>query len=111
MLANSGQLIANLSAGRGAHLLNSPLRSSLQPLWVQIVRLRQRIAVKAVITSADLPVRKTARHVTPRLRRRGRSPLLREIKTRRPDLPVMVVTVYGDDERRRYPSASRRVSR
>ena len=27
--------------------------------------------------------------------------LLREIKTRRPDLPVMVVTAYGDDERRR----------
>ena len=27
--------------------------------------------------------------------------LLREIKTRRPDLPVMMVTTYGDDERRR----------
>jgi CheY-like chemotaxis protein len=27
--------------------------------------------------------------------------LLREIKTRRPDLPVMMVIVYGDDERRR----------
>src|SRR5438128_699219 len=27
--------------------------------------------------------------------------LLREIKTRRPDLPVMMVTAYGDDERRR----------
>src|SRR5215472_11949117 len=26
--------------------------------------------------------------------------LLREIKTRRPDLPVMMVTAYGDDERR-----------
>ena len=26
---------------------------------------------------------------------------LREIKTRRPDLPVMMVTAYGDDERRR----------
>jgi hypothetical protein len=36
---------------------------------------------------------------------------LREIKTRRPDLRFMVVTAYGDDERRRYPSASRRVSR
>ena len=37
--------------------------------------------------------------------------LLREIKALRPDLPVMVVTAYGDDERRRYPNASRRVSR
>jgi CheY-like chemotaxis protein len=27
--------------------------------------------------------------------------LLREIKERRPDLPVMMVTAYGDDERRR----------
>ncbi len=27
--------------------------------------------------------------------------LLNEIKTRRPDLPVMMVTAYGDDERRR----------
>src|SRR5215475_6966932 len=27
--------------------------------------------------------------------------LLREIKIRRPDLPVMMVTAYGDDERRR----------
>jgi CheY-like chemotaxis protein len=27
--------------------------------------------------------------------------LLRKIKTRRPDLPVMMVTAYGDDERRR----------
>jgi CheY-like chemotaxis protein len=27
--------------------------------------------------------------------------LLRQIKTRRPDLPVMIVTAYGDDERRR----------
>jgi CheY-like chemotaxis protein len=27
--------------------------------------------------------------------------LLREIKTRRPDMPVMMVTAYGDDERRR----------
>jgi CheY-like chemotaxis protein len=26
--------------------------------------------------------------------------LLREIKTRRPDLPVMMVTAYGDEERR-----------
>jgi CheY-like chemotaxis protein len=26
--------------------------------------------------------------------------LLREIKTRRPDLPVMMVTAYGDNERR-----------
>ena len=26
--------------------------------------------------------------------------LLREIKTRRPELPVMMVTAYGDDERR-----------
>ena len=31
--------------------------------------------------------------------------LLREIKTRRPDLPVMMVTTaYGDDERRRLAS-------
>ena len=30
--------------------------------------------------------------------------LLREIKTRRPDLPVMMVTAYGDDERRRHAS-------
>jgi CheY-like chemotaxis protein len=28
--------------------------------------------------------------------------LLREIKERRPDLPVMMVTAYGDDERRRH---------
>jgi len=27
--------------------------------------------------------------------------LLREIKQRRPDLPIMMVTAYGDDERRR----------
>ena len=27
--------------------------------------------------------------------------LLREIKAQRPDLPVMMVTAYGDDERRR----------
>jgi two-component system, response regulator, stage 0 sporulation protein F len=27
--------------------------------------------------------------------------LLREIEARRPDLPVMMVTAYGDDERRR----------
>ena len=27
--------------------------------------------------------------------------LLHEIKSRRPDLPVMMVTAYGDDERRR----------
>jgi CheY-like chemotaxis protein len=27
--------------------------------------------------------------------------LLDEIKRRRPDLPVMMVTAYGDDERRR----------
>lgn len=30
--------------------------------------------------------------------------LLREIKHRRPDLPVMMVTAYGDDERRRRAS-------
>lgn len=30
--------------------------------------------------------------------------LLREIKTQRPDLPVMMVTAYGDDERRRRAS-------
>jgi CheY-like chemotaxis protein len=28
--------------------------------------------------------------------------LLREIKCRRPELPVMMVTAYGDDERRRF---------
>jgi two-component system, response regulator, stage 0 sporulation protein F len=28
--------------------------------------------------------------------------LLREIKARRPDLPVMMVTAYGDEERRRH---------
>ena len=28
--------------------------------------------------------------------------LLGEIKQRRPDLPVMMVTAYGDDERRRH---------
>src|SRR5215211_5159022 len=28
--------------------------------------------------------------------------LLREIKARQPDLPVMMVTSYGDDERRRW---------
>jgi CheY-like chemotaxis protein len=39
--------------------------------------------------------------------------LLGEIKQRRPDLPVMMVTAYGDDERRRcarelgLPSSSR----
>ena len=27
--------------------------------------------------------------------------MLREIKTRRPDLPVIMVTAYGDDQRRR----------
>src|SRR5438132_4610646 len=32
--------------------------------------------------------------------------LLREIKTRRPDLPVMMVTAYGDDERRRQAAES-----
>ncbi len=30
--------------------------------------------------------------------------LLREIKQRHPDLPVMMVTAYGDDERRRIAS-------
>jgi CheY-like chemotaxis protein len=30
--------------------------------------------------------------------------LLREIKKRRPDLPVMMVTAYGDEERRRRAS-------
>ena len=30
--------------------------------------------------------------------------LLGEIKQRRPDLPVMMVTAYGDDERRRHAS-------
>jgi CheY-like chemotaxis protein len=30
--------------------------------------------------------------------------LLREIKTRRPDLPVMMVTAYGDEDRRRQAS-------
>src|SRR5207342_1913710 len=30
--------------------------------------------------------------------------LLTEIKKRRPDLPVMMVTAYGDDERRRLAS-------
>ncbi len=30
--------------------------------------------------------------------------LLREIKTRRPELPVMMVTAYGDDDRRRRAS-------
>src|SRR5919201_6380232 len=32
--------------------------------------------------------------------------LLREIKARRPDLPVMMVTAYGDDERRRRAAES-----
>jgi CheY-like chemotaxis protein len=32
--------------------------------------------------------------------------LLREIKTRRPELPVMMVTAYGDDERRRQAEES-----
>jgi CheY-like chemotaxis protein len=30
--------------------------------------------------------------------------LLREVKSRRPDLPVMMVTAYGDDERRQRAS-------
>jgi CheY-like chemotaxis protein len=30
--------------------------------------------------------------------------LLRELKERRPDLPVIMVTAYGDDERRRQAS-------
>ena len=34
--------------------------------------------------------------------------LLREIKRRHPDLPVMMVTAYGDDERRRTRRAIRR---
>jgi CheY-like chemotaxis protein len=32
--------------------------------------------------------------------------LLRQIKQRRPDLPVMMVTAYGDDERRRQAEAA-----
>ena len=32
--------------------------------------------------------------------------LLREIKKRRPELPVMMLTAYGDDERRRRASES-----
>lgn len=32
--------------------------------------------------------------------------LLREIKKRRPDLPVMMLTAYDDDERRRRAAAS-----
>jgi DNA-binding response OmpR family regulator len=31
---------------------------------------------------------------------------LREIKKRRPELPVMMLTAYGDDERRRRASES-----
>jgi CheY-like chemotaxis protein len=31
--------------------------------------------------------------------------LLSEIKRRRPNLPVMMVTAYGDDERRRHASS------
>jgi len=31
--------------------------------------------------------------------------LLREIKKQRPDMPVMMVTAYGDDERRREATA------
>jgi CheY-like chemotaxis protein len=31
--------------------------------------------------------------------------LLRQVKQRRPDLPVMMVTAYGDDDRRRRASA------
>ena len=34
--------------------------------------------------------------------------LLREIKARQPDLPVMMVTAYGDDERRRRGRGVRR---
>ena len=34
--------------------------------------------------------------------------LLREIKQRWPDLPVMMVTAYGDDERRRMAERTRR---
>lgn len=30
--------------------------------------------------------------------------LLREVKRRRPNLPVMMLTAYGDDERRRQAS-------
>ena len=62
------------------------------------------------MSSADPPVRKAARTSHPASGEEALR-LLREIKTRRPDLPVMVMTAYGDDERRRYPSASRRVSR
>ena len=32
--------------------------------------------------------------------------LLREIKKRRPELPVMMLTAYGDDERRRHAAES-----
>ena len=32
--------------------------------------------------------------------------LLREIKARRPELPVMMVTAYGDEERRRQAEAA-----
>ena len=31
----------------------------------------------------------------------GRTQLLREVTARQPDLPVVIVTAYGDDERRR----------
>ena len=34
--------------------------------------------------------------------------LLGEIKQRRPTLPVMMVTAYGDDERRRRAPRTRR---
>ena len=34
--------------------------------------------------------------------------LLREIKKRRPELPVMMLTAYGDDERRRRAAEERR---
>jgi CheY-like chemotaxis protein len=36
--------------------------------------------------------------------------LLREIKARRPDLPVMMVTAYGDNERRAWPASMARAS-
>jgi DNA-binding response OmpR family regulator len=32
--------------------------------------------------------------------------LLREIKTRRPELPVMIVTMYGDGQHRRLAAAN-----
>jgi DNA-binding NtrC family response regulator len=47
-------------------------------------------------------MQEASKNVTARMPGMDRLQLLGEIKQRCPDLPVLMVTAYGDDERRRH---------